>query len=139
MDLYLEKLNTSGMSLMIYNHGKLIFQSAEKGIKPHLDASRELGEKLHGTIIADKIVGRAAAFLIVHARAVEVHAAVLSKPGMEVLNRYAVPYVIGALVDHVLTEDGRIYCPFESMVQGIDNVDEAYEAIINKMKSMTSQ
>jgi len=121
---------------MIFHHGELIFQSAEKGIKPHLDAFRELGDKLHGTIMVDKIVGRAAAFLIVHARAAEVHAVVLSKPGMEVLEQYAVPYVKETLVDHVLTVDGQIYCPFESMVQGIDNVDKAYEAIINKMKSM---
>jgi hypothetical protein len=32
--------------------------------------------------------------------------------------------------------DGRIYCPFEAMVQGITDPEEGYRAITEKMKSL---
>ena len=32
--------------------------------------------------------------------------------------------------------DGRIYCPFEAMVQGIDDPEQAYHAIVEKMESL---
>jgi hypothetical protein len=38
-------------------------------------------------------------------------------------------------IDHIKTVEGRIYCPFEAMVQGIDNPVQAYHAIVEKMNS----
>jgi hypothetical protein len=136
MDSYLKRLEESGMSLMVYKEGALVFQSAGKGISPHLEAWERLGAGLRGTIMADKIVGRAAAFMVVHSGAAEIHAAVLSRPGIEVLERYRVSYVAGGVVDNVLTVDGKIFCPFESMVQGIDDADVAFEAIVRKMHEL---
>jgi hypothetical protein len=135
---YLRKLETTGNCLMIYASGELIFQSKSKGIRPHLEAIDELGEKLHGTLMVDKIVGRAAALLILYSRASDVQAQVLSEPGKQVFDEYKLNYNYVDLVPHIKQEDGRIYCPFERMVQGISDPEEAYYAIIEKMASLSS-
>ena len=38
--------------------------------------------------------------------------------------------------EHIKMVDGRIYCPFEAMVQGIDDPEQAYHAIVEKMESL---
>jgi hypothetical protein len=135
---YLRELEATGNCLMIFSNGELIFQSKSKGIRPHLEAIEEFGEKLHGSLIVDKIVGRAAALLILYSRASEVQAQVLSEPGKQVFDEHKLDYNYLHLVPHIKQEDGRIFCPFERMVQGISDPEKAYRAIIEKMASLSS-
>ena len=137
MNGYLEELDETGNSLMIYSHGQLIFQSTSKGIRPHLEAIEAHGDGLRGTLMVDKIVGRAAALLILYSGAAEAHAQVLSRPGKQVLDLHGLPTSYVTLTDHIKLEDGSIYCPFERMVQGVTDPVEAYAAIVEKMRSLT--
>ncbi|MCB2171446.1 DUF1893 domain-containing protein [archaeon] len=135
MNKYLEILEKTGNSLMIYKEGELFFESDLKGIRPHLKAINELGSELEGTLMVDKILGRAAAFLVIYSKAGEAISAVLSTPGKQVLDKYGLKYSYREEVPHIKLENGVIYCPFERMVQGIDDPVEAYEAIVEKMNS----
>ena len=135
MNKYLEILEKTGNSLMIYKKGELFYESDLKGIRPHLKAINELGSELEGTLMVDKILGRAAAFLVIYSKAGEAISAVLSTPGKQVLDKYGLKYSYREEVPHIKLENGVIYCPFERMVQGIDDPDEAYRAIVEKMKS----
>ena len=136
MDEYLRKLDEAGMCLMVYEEGSVVFQSKSKGVRPHLEAIEALGSRLRGAFVVDKIVGRAAALLILYSRAVEVHAGVISRGGRDVLNRAGVRLFSGVETEHIKMVDGRIYCPFEAMVQGIDDPEQAYHAIVKKMESL---
>ncbi|MFQ6053863.1 MAG: DUF1893 domain-containing protein, partial [Candidatus Bathyarchaeia archaeon] len=79
MNGYLEELEKTGSSLLIYKGGEVIFYSADGGMRPLLEAIETLGrDKLRGTVVADKIVGKAAALLTVYMGAAEVHAALIS-------------------------------------------------------------
>jgi hypothetical protein len=121
MDEYLKKLDEAGMCLMVYEEGSVVFQSKSKGVRPHLEAIEALGGRLRGALVVDKIVGRAAALLILYSGAVEVHAGVVSKGGRDVLNRAGVRLFFREDAEHIKMVDGRIYCPFEAMVQGRDD------------------
>lgn len=134
MNYFLENLILTEKSLMIYDEKELIYSSNKDGIRPHLDAIELLGDKLHGKIMVDKIVGRAASLLMLYSQAREIHALVLSSPAKKVLEG-KVEYVYNKLVDQIKTRDGRIYCPFEKMVQNIDDPIEAYYIIQEKMAS----
>jgi hypothetical protein len=136
MDEYLRRLDEAGMCLMVYKGGSVIFQSKSKGVRPHLEAFEALGSRLRGTLMVDKIVGRAAALLILYSGAVEVHAGLVSKGGRDVIDRAGVRLFFGEEAEHIKMVDGRIYCPFEAMVQGIDDPEEAYHAIVEKMERL---
>jgi Domain of unknown function (DUF1893) len=135
MNHYLDILEETGNSLMIYKQGELIFESDLKGIRPHLKAIDELGEKLEDSLMVDKILGRAAAFLVVYSRAAEAMAMIVSTPGKMVMEKYSLKFSYREEVPHIKLENGVIYCPFERMVQDIDDPDEAYRAIVEKMRS----
>jgi len=136
LNRYLDELERTGNSLMVYSGGRLIFQSGSKGIRPHLEAIDSLGEKLHGSIMVDKIVGRAAALLILYSGAAEAHAALISTPGRQVLEQHGLRFSYAKETPHIKMLDGRIYCPFEAMVQGLSDPGEAYRAIVEKMAAL---
>ena len=88
--------------------------------------------------MVDKIVGRAAALLLLYAKPKEAYAALVSKPGKQVLREHGLTFAFSDETDHIKMKDGRIYCPFERMVQGISDPEEAYHAIVEKMKDLSS-
>jgi len=134
MDVYLSELESSGMSLIIHREGRVIFRSSSKGLLPHLEAIRRLGrEALRGAVMADKIVGRAAALMMLYSLPSEVHAGIITIGGRRLLEGGGVRVFYSEEVEAVKVEDGGIYCPFESMVQGISNPEEAYKAIEARM------
>jgi hypothetical protein len=139
LNRYLEELERTGNSLMVYSGSRLIFQSSSKGIRPHLEALDSFGEKLQGSIMVDKIVGRAAALLILYSGAAEAHAALISTPGRRVLEEHGFRFSYAKETPHIKMLDGRIYCPFEAMVQGLSDPGEAYRAIVEKMASFKEQ
>ena len=136
MNAYLEELEKTGNSLMVYKGGALLFQSSSKGIRPHLEAINQLGEGIRGSIMVDKIVGRAAALLILYSEAAEAHAAVISTPGKRVLEMHGLKFTYLEETDHIKMQDGQIFCPFEAMVQGITDPKEGYRVIVEKMRSL---
>lgn len=87
--------------------------------------------------MVDKIVGRAAALLMIYSFPFDVHAGVITRAAKSLLEERGIRVHPQEIVDAVKQKDGRIYCPFESMVQGISDADEAYEAIVEKMRSMS--
>ena len=137
MDVYLTELDKRGMCLMVWKGGEVVFSSPSKGIRPHLEVIERLGrEKLAGSVMADKIVGRAAALLMLYSVPAEVHASVITTTAKELLRAKGVNVCLDIEVPAIKEKDGRIYCPFEAMVQGISDPEEAYPAIVAKMLAM---
>ena len=137
MDAYLTELDRLEMCLMVWRGEEIVFSSRSKGIRPHLEAIEVLGrEGLNGSVMADKIVGRAAALLMLYSVPAEVHAVVITKKAKELLESGGVKVFPDSEVPAIKEKNGRIYCPFEAMVQGISDPEEAYSAIVAKMLSM---
>ena len=122
---------------MIWEGGEVVFSSPSKGIRPHLEAIERLGrERLVNSVMVDKIVGRAAALLMLYSVPAEVHAGIITATAKELLRAEGIQVCLGTEVPAIKERDGRIYCPFEAMVQGISDPEEAYHAIVLKMRSM---
>jgi len=136
LDEYVARLDELGLSLMVYEADEVIFRSASKGVRPHLEAIDALGTRLRGTTMADKLIGRAAALLILYGGAAEVHAGAINPGGRRLLEEAGVRLSYVEEIEHIKTIDGRIYCPFEAMVQGIQDPAKAYPAIVEKMDSL---
>jgi phytoene dehydrogenase-like protein len=63
----------------------------------------------------------------------EVHGGVITVGGRRLLEEGGVRVFYAEEVEAVKVKDGRIYCPFEGMVQGISDPEEAYKAIEARM------
>lgn len=122
------RLLEEGASLAVVNSaGELTY--AEHGIKTLL--SLQIGS-LTGAFVADKIVGKAAAMMLVRGGALEVYAGIISVPALEVFEKHKIPCVYGKLVPKIINREGTGDCPMEQAVLGISDISEAYSVLIAK-------
>lgn len=115
--------------------GDRILKTADRGIKPFMQWI-ESGENLHGAVAADKVVGKAAAFLMEKAGISAAYAAVLSEPAEDVLKNAGIMYTYSHLVPRIQNRTGDGLCPMESAVMDTDNSDTAFSALKNKLKNL---
>ena len=115
--------------------GDRILKTADRGIKPFMQWI-ESGENLQGAVAADKVVGKAVAFLMEKAGISAVYAAVLSEPAEDVLKNAGIAYTYSYLVPRIQNRKGDGLCPMESAVMDVDNSDTAFSALKNKLKNL---
>ena len=115
--------------------GEDVYTATERGVKPLLNWL-DSGMELTGFCAADKVVGRATAFLYSLLGVQEVYAHVMSHPAAEVLKKYGISAHAGQLTDGIINRKGTGPCPFEAAVMDIQDSRDALTAIREKMRSM---
>ena len=120
----------------VLTDGVQAFESHARGVAPLL-AWIESGEVPSGCVAADRVVGRAAAFLYVHLQVTTVYAHVMSRPAIEVFERYGIAWRAGEQVEAIRNRAGTGYCPMERAVwdvQDADDVPDLLRAALEKLK-----
>jgi len=134
---YLDELEESGMNLLVFSGGKMVYSSDERGIMPLVDAIDVIGgEGLGDLITADRIVGKAAALLNVYLGAREVHAMLISAGAKGLLLERGIPFEFREETDAIKMRDGVIFCPFERMVQDVSDPEEAYSMMKERLAEL---
>lgn len=119
----------------VVKQGDKVLKTTDRGIKPFMQWI-ESGETLHGAVAADKVVGKAAAFLMEKAGISAVYAAVLSEPAEDVLKAAGIEYKFTHLVPRIQNRKGDGLCPMESAVMDTDNSDTAFSALKDKLENL---
>ncbi len=113
------------VSLRAYHEEREVFSSIGKWLYPlfeleqFLDTSSYRPESLR---LEDKIVGKAAALLLVRLGIRQVRAGVLSRLGREVLEAHQVSYSAEQIVE-------RIDCQTEILLAEVEDPDQAYRIV----------
>ena len=112
-----------------------LYTATERGVKPLV---RWLTEGLDATgfSAADRVVGRATAYLYQLLGVKEVYAHVMSRSAAEVLDKGGIRHSCGTLAEHIINRQGTGICPFEEAVLHIDDPQIALTAIREKMSKM---
>lgn len=137
MEQAIEKLE-DGQYTCVLCRGEVIYTSTERGVKPLLDWL-DSGVDFRGFTAADKVVGKAAAFLYVLLGVEEVYAHVMSRSAMEVLEEGGIPYQCGLAAQWIINRKGTGRCPMEEAVSGISAPGEALPAIRERLLSLQAQ
>lgn len=108
--------------------GEEVYISKERGVKPLLDCYYE--KKMPaGFSAADKVVGKAAAFLYVLLGAKELYTDVLSRPALDVLRQHDIMVAYGQLTDAIRNRTNTGFCPMETAVRSVEEPKEALDRI----------
>lgn len=118
--------------------GEREYTSRERGVKPLL-ALIDNGRTLEGYSVADRVVGRAAAYLYVELKAQCVHAHIMSRAAQEVFSRYGVAHSADELVDAIINRAKTGLCPMESAVWDISDPHEAELAVRAKVRELAQK
>jgi hypothetical protein len=120
-----------GHSLEVRQGNALVFASAGKWLHPLLDLEQHLartGLDPASLTLHDKIVGKAAALLIVRLGIRTVRAGLLSRLGESTLRAHAVTATWNVLVD-------RIDCQTEELLADVDDPDAAHALIVERARA----
>lgn len=115
--------------------GETLYQSEKKGVAPMMGFWAD-GIDLGGFSAADRVVGRAAAFLFVAAGVRELYTEVLSEGALQVLDAYGIPVTYGTLTPYIINRRGDGMCPMESAVKDLNDPNEARTAILQTMSRL---
>ena len=115
--------------------GEHCYNSMQRGIAPLM---QYIADKIDmkGYFAADKVVGKAAAYLYVRLGIAELYAGVISVPALEVLQRFHIPVSYDTLVPAIRNRTDTGFCPMETAVLDIQDTDEAYQVLKVKMSEM---
>ncbi len=125
------------ITLAVEKNGR-VYISELRGIKPVLNFIDE-GNILNGASVADRIIGKASAMLLVKAGIKELYAEVLSESGEAILKKYHIPYSYGSKVEYIVNRTNTGMCPMEMTVKDIDDLNEAETALRNKVRELAAQ
>ncbi len=96
-------------------HGEDIDIFTERGVKPLLSLL-DSGKSLKGYSAADKVVGRASAFIYTLLNVNEVYAPVMSAGAEKVLRESGISVYYDELVEKIINRQGTGICPMEDAV-----------------------
>ncbi len=118
------------VSLVYMREGK-IYPLHGRGVGPLLNLYEAFG-KIDDLYIADKVVGRAAAYLIEALGAKAVYAHLLCEPARMYLKSKGIAVSYRHLAPYISNRTGDGLCPFEKCLEGIEEGEEAISAIKKK-------
>lgn len=128
IELAKHELVQGNYSCVLVQDGEVVMTSYDKGVKPLMSfyGSRE---SYKSTVLADKVIGRAAAFLAVLCGITEVYAEIISEEAIKVLNDYQIPFTYGRVVPYITNRSGDGLCPMEELSKDVKTPTEMYEKI----------
>ena len=112
-----------------------VYTSSSRGVKPLVQWLRS-GLNGAGFFAADRVVGKATAFLYVLLGVQAVYAHVISRSALDVLRQFGIDARYGTLVHYIINRKGDGICPFEETVMQIQDPTTAFTAILQKMQQM---
>ncbi len=116
---------------VVIRKGRIVNIETGMGIRP-LIAMYEQG-LLQDAVVVDKIVGKAAAMLLVLGGARACHGRTVSQSAVDYLRAHRIAVTYEECVPHIINRTGDGICPMEQTVMDLNDPQEALEAVKNKL------
>ncbi len=124
-----------GQYTCVLCRGDIMYTSRERGVRPLLDWL-DGDADIRGFSAADKVVGKAAAFLYVLLGVKEIYAHVVSRAAMGVFKENHISFSYDISTDYIINRQGTGSCPMEEAVSGISRPEDAPEAIRRRLEEL---
>ncbi len=113
-----EILRNQKCSCVVYNKEIRTFHRG--GVKDLFDLLESDTQFLEGAMVADKIIGRAAAAIVIEGKVAELYTEIISSGALDLLKGKDIKLSYGKQVDHIINRKGTDWCPLEKESAQID-------------------
>ena len=124
MKRLVEILHDEQGSLVVSSESGEVTTYNKKGVRDLVWLLDNEPQRLRGASVADKVVGKASAGLLVQGGVIEVYADVMSRLAIPLLDKAGIRYNYGETVDRVVIPEGDKRCPLESIVLEAETAQE---------------
>ena len=119
----------------VLRKGDKQYTSTLRGVAPLLQLLDRQTD-VRGFCAADRVVGRATAFLYALLGVRQVHALVMSEPALQVLHQQGIPASCDTLVDGIINRQKDGPCPMEAATMDLEDPHAALAAVRQTLKSL---
>jgi len=133
MEIARQVLMKSDTSILVIRDKKIISRVQGLGIRPIMETIEKLGDEMEGTVVGDRILGKASALLCKYSKVKGVYSLQATKTAIAILIMSGIPGQTEELVPFIKNKDGNDICPFEKLLKDTNNAEEAYKILKNKL------
>lgn len=129
MDKLIKYLEEDGCRGVVRSVSGVTVRFARRGVVDLAELLETRPEQLFGATVADRVVGRGAAWLFVKGGVRSVYARVISSGALAVLRRAGVSVEFGTETPFIANRAGDGECPVERLTASVGTPDEAFRLI----------
>ncbi|MBU0757367.1 MAG: DUF1893 domain-containing protein [Nanoarchaeota archaeon] len=121
----------SKYTLALFKNNEMIYYINKSGLRPILECARKYIGTESNCILHDKVIGLAAARVIVHSGFIlEVYTDVISEPAQELLEKNSIVVHKDLVVENILNNDKTGICPMEKKAMDYTSNEKFYEDLL---------
>jgi hypothetical protein len=130
-ELIKKELVGNRVTIVAFKEELKVFEASGSGVKPLMDLlGRDEGvTEFYGLSWGDKVVGRAAALLLVNLKPRAVFGILMSETAIEVFKKFNIPFGYEEKVPYILNMKNDDMCPLEKKVKDIEDPQVCYETL----------
>lgn len=121
-------------SCVIRTSTKEVLTFHRRGVADLYKLRTERPQILHGAEIVDKVVGKAAAALMIQGGVVRLHAHIISQLALDLLKDSGIVIEAETIVPHIINREQTDWCPLEKRCLSLNTVEECLTAIESFLK-----
>ncbi len=129
-----ETLENEECSIVVVKNKKVLLFKKGHGLKPIFETFEEIGPEIKDSVVADRILGKASAFLFRYAGVKSVYTPQATKGAVAVLIVGGIPSQVEKLIPFIKNNTGDNKCPFEKILEGVESPKKAFELLKTRIK-----
>ena len=137
MSSLIDELRRGGWSCVIGNNGRMMTYS-KKGVADLYHILVSEPELMAGAYVADKVVGKGAAALMVLGKVSHLHTHIISIPALRLLHNAGINTEYDIKVEYIINREGNGRCPVETLCDVTDNPEEMLPLIATFLSNIRS-
>lgn len=126
----IEILHQGRYSCVIENKG-VIYTFTQRGVKDLFTILKERPEIMAGAFIADKVIGKGAAALMILGGVEDIYADIISNNAIKLLQDCKIMHSFAKSVSHIINRAGDGVCPIETLCNTVSTPEECLPLIKN--------
>lgn len=131
-------LDGSGCRLAVVSAGRH-FLGHRRGVADLFEMVTDGRGRLAEACVADIVVGKGAALLMIAGRVKAVYAATLSRPALELFRRFDIPVSYASLTDFIVNRAGTDRCPVEKLLDNVDDIATGLHLIVRFLETQNNR
>ena len=136
MDRLIQMLSRDDVRGVLLTRDGEIVEFHNPGVKDLYALVSTRPHALDGACVADRVIGRGAALLLVLGKVERVYASLISSQAVEVFQEAGIRVDYDKMVPNIINRDGTDMCPVEKLTMNISDPEKAFvnikEFLINK-------
>ncbi len=123
----------------VVSKGDQVLTSNLKGIRPWIKWLRENPELLEDAVVVDKVVGKAAAMLMIVSKIKSLYTPVMSETALQYLSSQNIDFSYDRTVVYIKNNEKNGLCPMEQTVIDVDDAQQGYLLLLDKISVLMAK